>query len=198
MTTPPAHQRLGAALFRWRSLTPLPIVAVGLALGRPTVESILLGCAATALGEFIRGWAVAHIGSRSRTRGGRVGPLVTSGPFGCCRNPIYLGNLLVGAGIVWATDVPLLLPAYVVLFAVQYGFIVSWEEDQLEVAHGPAFSAYRARVPRWLPRRGARRGANPFESSPYGPSTVLRSERSTLVGQVSAYAVLVLLMVLRS
>lgn len=193
MTSLPVSLRLGAVLFRWRSLTPLPIVAVGLALGHPTLNSILMGGAVTALGEFIRGWSVAHIGTRSRTRGGSVGPLVTSGPFSRCRNPIYLGNLLVGAGIVWATDVPLLLPAYVLLFAVQYGFIVAWEEDRLEAAHGRAFAAYRARVPRWLPRRGA----NPFAASPHGPSTVLRSERSTLVGQVLAYGVLVGLMVAR-
>lgn len=193
MITLPVSLRLGAALFRWRSLTPLPIIALGLALGRPTLDSILLGGAVTALGEFIRGWSVAHIGARSRTRGGHVGPLVTTGPFARCRNPIYLGNLLVGAGIVWATGVPLLLPAYVLLFAVQYGLIVAWEEDQLAAAHGPAFAAYRARVPRWLPRRGA----NPFGASPFGPSTVLRSERSTLVGQVLAYGVLVALMVSR-
>jgi protein-S-isoprenylcysteine O-methyltransferase Ste14 len=193
VTTPPVSSRLGARLFRWRSLTPLPIIAVGIVLGRPSLDSILLGAALTALGEFIRGWAVAHIGTRSRTRGGGVGPLVTSGPFARCRNPIYLGNLAVGAGIVWATGVPLLLPAYVALFAVQYGLIVAWEEEQLEAAHGPAFDTYRIRVPRWLPTRGA----SPFGPSPFGPSTVLRSERSTLVGQVLAYGVLIALMVVR-
>jgi len=186
--------RLGGALFRWRSLTPLPLIAVGLVLGRPTPASVLLGAAVTGMGEFIRAWSVAHIGARSRTRGASVGALVTSGPYGRCRNPIYLGNLLVGAGIIWATDVPLLLPAYVLLFAVQYGLVVAWEEDGLRRAHGAAFDAYCARVPRWLPRGSTA----PLDPARYGPKVVLRSERSTLIGQVLAFAVLVAWMFLRT
>jgi len=184
--------RLGATLFRWRSLTPIPIIAVGLVLGRPTPASVLLGVLVTALGEFIRAWSGAHIGSRSRTRGDDVGPLVRTGPYGRCRNPIYLGNLLVGAGIVWAVNVPLLLTAFVLLFFLQYGFVVVWEEAQLRVAHGPAFATYCARVPRWLPRTGG----DPSGPAPFGPRAVLRSERSTLLGLVLAFALLCGLMAL--
>lgn len=190
----PAAARLGGALFRWRSITPLPLIAAGLVLGRPTPTSVLLGAAVTAMGEFIRAWSVAHIGARSRTRGTSVGALVTTGPFSRCRNPIYLGNLLVGAGIIWATDVPLLLPAYVLLFAAQYSLVVAWEEDQLRREHGRAYDVYRARVPRWLPS-GSTAGGDPAR---YGPKVVLRSERSTLIGQALAFAALVTWMFVRS
>ena len=42
----------------------------------------------------------------------------------------YLGNLLVGAGMIWATGVSLLTPVYVVLFFAQYHAIVAWEDER--------------------------------------------------------------------
>ena len=179
----------------------MPLLAVGLALGKPGLVSILSGLGVSLVGEGIRGWAVAHIGSVSRTRGDGIGPLVTGGPFARSRNPIYLGNLLVGAGMVWATDVPVLTAVYVLLFFAQYGLIVAWEESRLRAEHGERYERYRIRVPRWFPR--PRRPACEEDSVETVAATlplwqVLRSERSTLLGQVAIYAALGILAAFRA
>jgi protein-S-isoprenylcysteine O-methyltransferase Ste14 len=184
--TTDATLRLGERLFRLRGWTPVPLLVVGLALGRPTVASVLLGIAVTVAGELIRWQSVAHIGSTSRTRAAGVGPLITDGPYARTRNPLYLGNLLIGLGMVWACAVPLLLPVFVILFALQYSLVVRWEESRLAVEHGEAFAGYLQRVPRWFPTgrsraTGASAGRRPFRE-------VLRSERSTLIVQVAVYA----------
>jgi len=190
-----ASERLGRALFRIRSVTPLPLIAVGAVAGHPTSHTLVAGAAITLLGELIRAASVSYVGPGSRTRGDRVGALVTSGPYARCRNPIYLGNLLIGAGACWAVNVPLLVAAFAVLFFAQYGFVVAWEEAQLREAHGKSYRAYCEQVPRWFPRPRFK----PDRGRPRYPARkVLRSERSTLVAIVLVYIGLGVLAVLRA
>lgn len=146
----------------------------------------MVGATATVAGELIRAWAMAHIGSRSRTRGADMGEQVVGGPFGWSRNPIYLGNLLVGAGMAWAAHVPVLFGLFVALFFVQHGFIVAWEEERLLKMFGERYLEYCRRVARWLPRPSPRDPS----AARYGWRAVLRSERSTLAVQGLVYTAL--------
>ncbi len=51
-------------------------------------------------GELLRLYAVAFIGSVSRTRSESTGAqVVTTGPFGYVRNPLYVGNFLITMGV---------------------------------------------------------------------------------------------------
>ena len=76
--------------------------------------------------------------------------LVTSGLYRYSRNPMYVGVLLILAG--WAVGFrswPLALYAAGVAVAVHLRVILH-EEPFLARAHGDAWTAYRARVRRWL------------------------------------------------
>lgn len=85
--------------------------------------------------------------------------LVTAGPFGLTRNPIYLGNTLVvlGGGIVLSS--PWLVAAAVAAAVLVDRLAIRREEAHLAARFGEAFRAYEARVPRWigLPRPAKRR-----------------------------------------
>jgi protein-S-isoprenylcysteine O-methyltransferase Ste14 len=76
--------------------------------------------------------------------------LVTSGPYGVSRNPIYLGLTLVylalalGYGSWW--PIVLLAP---VLIVMRYG-VIGREERYLEAKFGDAYRAYRSSVRRWI------------------------------------------------
>ena len=95
--------RVGGWLFRKRTSIPLPIVAA-LLLIPPTAAGAradwlpLAGVPVVLLGEWIRMWGVHHIGSVSRTRTERLGPLIDHGPFAMVRNPLYIGNILLWLG----------------------------------------------------------------------------------------------------
>jgi protein-S-isoprenylcysteine O-methyltransferase Ste14 len=75
---------------------------------------------------------------------------VAAGPYRYTRNPDYIGQMLVYAGIAMVANSwwPLfLLPA--VLYVVQRG-VVRREERYLEARFGQEYRDYVARVPRWL------------------------------------------------
>ena len=108
------------------------------------------------LGELIRMWGVHHIGSVSRTRSERLGPLIDHGPFAKVRNPLYIGNILLWLGLALSARLPWLAPIVVVLLALEYHAIVRWEERLLECGWATATAQYMQRVPRWIPNARAR------------------------------------------
>lgn len=168
--------RAGAWCFRNRGWLPVPLL-VGMLTAEPRHWGP--GLALVALGEGIRLAAVGHIGPPSRTRGADVGALVDTGPYARLRNPLYLGNALLFAGlgvVLW----PWALAA-VPLLAVHYGLIVRWEEANLDARIGAPYRDYRARVPRWLPLGAPRPGR-------WDARRALRSERSTLIALVVVLA----------
>lgn len=146
--------KLGNLFFKWRSYTPIPLLAATLVLARPTLWSIVLGMAVAFAGELTRIWAVAYAGGATRTLEPGVGNLITGGPFSYVRNPLYVGNFLLSFGICLAAWpwMPWMAVIFIIAFAVQYGFIVAVEEDTIRQSLGAAYDEYCGSVPRWLPR----------------------------------------------
>ncbi|HSQ76686.1 MAG TPA: isoprenylcysteine carboxylmethyltransferase family protein [Bacteroidota bacterium] len=169
-------------MFRYRSYTPLPFLVVMVIFARPTITSLAAGFAMVVLGELIRFWGVSIVGAETRTTG-RVGGtyLITTGPFAHVRNPLYLGNMIMyaGVGVMSMALFPWLLLAAVVWFYVQYSLIISREEEYLAVQFGAAYDAYRKHVPRFAPR------PTPYRTMAPAPKRMniaegLASERRTL------------------
>jgi len=76
--------------------------------------------------------------------------LVTSGPFGFSRNPLYLGNtiLLIAIGLIAGT-LWLLLLALVAAFVTQK-LSIEPEERHLAARFGKRYRDYARRVRRWI------------------------------------------------
>src|SRR3954466_16165671 len=139
-----ALTRLGGWLFRQRSWLPLPIAAALLlvpahATPLDSTPAIWTGVPIVAAGELLRFWAVHHIGTISRTRSDRLGPLIDTGPFSLVRNPLYVGNLLLWIGFTIASGLLWLLPAVIIVVALEYQAIVRWEERLLESRLGASY-----------------------------------------------------------
>jgi|ThiBioDrversion2_2_1062182.scaffolds.fasta_scaffold32859_2 protein-S-isoprenylcysteine O-methyltransferase Ste14 len=79
-----------------------------------------------------------------------VTALVTGGPYGMSRNPIYIGltAIYIGLGIAFNNGWVLLfiLPLLVLM---RYG-VIGREERYLEAKFGESYRAYRRSVRRWL------------------------------------------------
>jgi protein-S-isoprenylcysteine O-methyltransferase Ste14 len=79
--------------------------------------------------------------------------LVVHGLYRYVRNPMYVGVFMVILG--WALLFhSTMLAVYAVVVAVFFNaFIALYEEPHLAKTFGGEYDEYRARVPRWLPRR---------------------------------------------
>lgn len=76
--------------------------------------------------------------------------VITTGPFALSRNPIYLGDLMVLAGVIagqgaWPSLV--LLP---LLAAILKRRFIAPEEARMKENFGPAFAEYAENTRRWL------------------------------------------------
>jgi protein-S-isoprenylcysteine O-methyltransferase Ste14 len=136
-----------AWMFAYRSYTPIPFLAAMVWFARPTLISLLLGFAVVVAGEMIRLWGVSIAGAETRTTGTVGGTyLITNGPFGYVRNPLYVGNMLMyaGVGIMSMALFPWLLIIALLWFYVQYYLIVTKEEEYLLERFGEEYRAQRA------------------------------------------------------
>jgi protein-S-isoprenylcysteine O-methyltransferase Ste14 len=114
---------------------------------------IIIGLVITITGQLIRG---ATIGLAYIIRGGKEGKvyaeeLVTTGIFNHCRNPLYVGNILMLLGVGFLSNSLLYVAVIMPLFLVIYQAIVLAEENFLRSKFGPSFDQYCSRVNRWFP-----------------------------------------------
>jgi protein-S-isoprenylcysteine O-methyltransferase Ste14 len=125
------------------------------AFGDRTVDLWLdiLGAAIALAGQGLR---MLTIGYEYIVRGGRQGKvyaddLVQGGVFAHCRNPLYLGNLLMIVGFaVMVHSLPLYLVG-IPFFVFVYAAIIAAEENFLRGKFGAEYEAYCARVNRIWP-----------------------------------------------
>ena len=170
------------ALFRYRSYTPIPFLVLMMLFAAPTRSSFAWGIVLVAAGEFLRLWGVAIAGSETRTTGSVGGTyLITRGPFAYVRNPLYVGNVLLyaGVGVMSNALFPWLTIGAVIYFVFQYSRIVRLEEEYLRATFGEDFAQYCSRVPRFFP------ALEPFAAHTHNQPEIdwkkgLRSERRTL------------------
>jgi protein-S-isoprenylcysteine O-methyltransferase Ste14 len=183
----------GAWLFRYRSFLPVPLalilllVTAGETHRRPP---IVAGALLVFAGQALRLWAVRHIGTISRTRTTRYGPLMTAGPYAIVRNPLYVGNWLLWTGFaVWSRLLWMVPVAWVVFFA-QYRAIARWEAEFIRSKYPGTYDEYARHVRPWMPRWPPRAALQPV--TPLHPwSEVFFSERGTLLA-VGAMAILLM------
>jgi len=154
--------RAGRALYRYRSYTPLPLVALLLWKSAPSERTLWAGIPLITAGEALRLWALRYIGGASRSTGLGAARLVTGGPYGFTRNPLYLGNLVLSLGLAIASGIHFLPPLLLLLFAIQYVPIIAAEEADLRSRFPALYPEYRRHVSRVFSLPAARGGSPPL------------------------------------
>ncbi len=118
-----------------------------------SVWPISIGLFITCLGQLIRGLT---IGLAYIVRGGKEGKpyaegLVTDGIFNHCRNPLYVGNILMLLGVGILANSLLYVAVIIPVFIFIYQAIVLAEENFLRGKFGAGFDEYCKQVNRWFP-----------------------------------------------
>lgn len=119
------------------------LLAAFAVLSQPTWRSILSGLPLCALGMAIRAWAAGHLAKNEQ--------LAQSGPYAYVRNPLYVGSLIVTAGMILAARNPLLAVLFTAAFLLIYLPVMQQESDHLTKLF-PGYADYARRVPLVIPR----------------------------------------------
>lgn len=130
---------------RWRMNAPL----LGLEAGRWIGSLMILVGAAAVVDAFAR-FAWQGLGTPAPLF--PTQRLVVTGLYRHVRNPIYVAvtAMILGQAMLFG-DVGLIGYGAAIWLGFHV-FVVAYEEPTLLEAHGPEYEAFRAGVPRWIPR----------------------------------------------
>lgn len=159
MTLPRLSPVLTQWIFRHRLYVGLIFVLVGALVAHPhslwtrhPVAGTLASAGIVLLGLSLRLWAAGSTAGHTHSGEIEGASLATGGPYAHVRNPIYLGSMILGAGMVGLIGDGRLIPLWAAAFLLLYCVIVPAEERFLHQTFGENYRRFCARVPRWLPR----------------------------------------------
>ncbi|MGD2086995.1 MAG: isoprenylcysteine carboxylmethyltransferase family protein [Candidatus Aminicenantes bacterium] len=163
--------KVGNVLFKWRSFTPIPLIALVFIIFKPVnlqEKNILInlsGIIISFLGETIRIFAVGYsfTGTSGRETFLRADALNTTGIYSIVRNPLYIGNFLMFTGIVIVFSNVFAVLVFVVFLILQYYFIILSEESFLKEKYAEPYESYCSQVRCILPTfKNYKGNQNPF------------------------------------
>ena len=193
--------RIGSFFFRYRNgLFPFIFLVLALVvrpawfLGNEKLDLFVtgIGIVLALAGGLVRMLTIGLVYIR---RGGKdykvyAKDLVTDGIYAHVRNPMYLGNLLIAAGICLMYGSPWLYAGVFPFFVLVYISIVAEEERFLAAEFGDGYVAYCQSVPRFWPNlRGV---SETFGNYQFNWKRVLKKEYGTTCALLAAVYVLAL------
>ena len=130
-------------MYRWRVRCGLIAALTALILSRPNFLSASAGFLITLAGMSLRTWACRNLKKEEE--------LTISGPYRYTRNPLYLGNLFIGIGIVAASRSWWVLALFLVYFLLFYPVAINKEKRRMTELFPESYGAYRQKVPLFFP-----------------------------------------------
>jgi protein-S-isoprenylcysteine O-methyltransferase Ste14 len=167
-----ALARVGRLLFTHRLEIGLAVTAAVAPFVKPTLATTPTERSLKAGGFFLvliglglRIWASSFAGRHTRSQEIEGDKLAVAGPYAYVRNPIYLGSVVLGSGMVLLIgDRRLVIPCALTFLALYFGLIPA-EEEFLTTKFPDEYAAYCRNVPRLIPRLTPWSGAakKPFD-----------------------------------
>ncbi len=127
-----------------RGFVGIVIVASVMMTCEPSRASILGGLIISLLGESLRIWTAGY--------GYRAGAFTLNGPYRFVRHPYFLGSTLLYLGVCLAGRNAWIAGIGLIMLSLGFGSEVQRNEERAAHALGPAFGAYKAKVPAFFPQ----------------------------------------------
>jgi protein-S-isoprenylcysteine O-methyltransferase Ste14 len=132
------------ALARYRISFSLLFVIVYLIISKPSLQFFFFGVPLIIAGEALRIWASGYLHKATK--------LTTSGPYAFIRNPLYLGNFLLGLGFILIAWNLFLFIVFLLLFVFLYYITIRFEEQRMLKLFDKHYLHYKHCVPSIIPR----------------------------------------------
>ena len=113
---------------------------------------VLLGLLITMTGQIVRGATIGltYVPREGVNKQVHASELITQGLFNHCRNPLYVGNIMMLLGLGIMANSLYYLAVFIPAFLFIYQSIVLAEENFLGNKFGTQYQAYCSKVNRWF------------------------------------------------
>lgn len=120
------------------------IAVIIIIISKPNKWSILGGFTLSIIGNLLRFWASGYIKKERE--------IAKSGPYSLTRNPLYLGNLIIGMGFCLASWQIISILVFLLYFFLFYIPLIKGEEKRMTELFKNTYLEYRKSVPVFFPR----------------------------------------------
>ncbi|MGB8952449.1 MAG: isoprenylcysteine carboxylmethyltransferase family protein [Candidatus Aminicenantales bacterium] len=131
------------SIYRWRVRSATLLLLLIIILARPNLLSILAGLALSIIGLLIRMWASGHIRKEKE--------LAVSGPYRYTRNPLYIGNFILGMSIAVGTYSLWCFWLFAAYFLVFYPPVIRVEKERMKRFFPKKYEEYKRSTPLFFP-----------------------------------------------
>jgi len=139
-----SESKLNSFLYRYRVRIGFFSIIASILLSRSSPLSLLVGLGVIGCGLLLRTWACGHL------RKEKV--LAVSGPYRYTRNPLYLGNLIIGLGVVVSSRSIWVAVLLAVNFIIIYPFVINREKRRMKDFFPHEYEEFKRKVPLFFPR----------------------------------------------
>ncbi len=143
-----SDSRVTRIIYKWRVRSGLLFALVTLVFAKPSLFSLLAAFGLALIGLAWRTWASGNLKKEKE--------LTTSGPYNYTRNPLYLGNLILGIAILIAAQSWWVLFFFLAYFMIFYPVLVKVEKERMAELFPESYREYSAKVPLFFPSLRAR------------------------------------------
>jgi len=130
-------------IYKWRVRAGFIGIILAVILAKPNSAFLLGGIGVCSLGLLLRTWASGHLRKQKE--------LAISGPYQYTRNPLYLGNLIIGISIVIASRSWWVLGIVITYFLFFYPLVIREEKERMQRLFPKEYETYKKKTPLLFP-----------------------------------------------
>ena len=130
-------------VYRWRVRAASIGLILAIIFARPDLTSFLTGLGVCFLGLLIRTWSAGHLSKEKK--------LAISGPYQYTRNPLYLGNFVIGISVAFASRSWWVLGYFAAYFLFFYPLTIKREMKRMKELFPDEYDEYKKKTPLFFP-----------------------------------------------
>lgn len=130
-------------VYRWRVRAASIGLILAIIFAKPDLTSFLTGLGVCFLGLLIRTWSAGHLRKEKE--------LAISGPYQYTRNPLYLGNFVIGISVAFASRSWWVLGYFAAYFLLFYPFVIKEEMKRMKKLFPYEYDEYKKKAPLFFP-----------------------------------------------
>ncbi len=130
-------------VYRWRVRAASIGLILAIIFARPDFTSFLTGLGICFLGLLIRTWSAGHLRKEKE--------LAISGPYQYTRNPLYLGNFVIGISVAFASRSWWVLGYFAAYFLLFYPLAIKREMKRMKEFFPDEYDEYKKKTPIFFP-----------------------------------------------